>query len=243
MEQARLPGAFAFVTWYDGHAVPRGAARGIYPANALRFICLQAVTWKPTVAQELLSSPVAAAWPEIHGGDLLIAKILGGRSYGVHIPNLVQHLGADSVCSPGDTLAGAPRTTTRVGSSTPPRSSECEGGDFLMKAGSSLEPSWKGSGVRHAASRGLRGPWWVRVPQATAPVRPVRAREVGAATWGPAPTSLATAATAWRLARRPTHRSRRATASSPSSRLPVALSTRAPARQHLGRYIWWPVFR
>jgi hypothetical protein len=107
MERARLPDAFAFVTWYDGHAVPRGAARGIYPANALRFICLQAITWKPSVAEELLSSPVAAAWPEIHGGDLLIAKALGGRSYGVHVPNLVQHLGANSVCSPGDTLAGA----------------------------------------------------------------------------------------------------------------------------------------
>jgi hypothetical protein len=53
MERARLPSMFAFVTWYDGHAVPRGAARGIYPANALRFICLQAVTWTAERGQRI----------------------------------------------------------------------------------------------------------------------------------------------------------------------------------------------
>jgi hypothetical protein len=115
MERARLPGAFAFVTWYDGHAVRPGAARGIYPAAAMRFICLQAITWTPSVAEELLSSEVAAAWSEPHGGDLLVAKILGGRSYGVHVPNLVQHLGSESVCSPGVNLSGARTASNYAG--------------------------------------------------------------------------------------------------------------------------------
>ncbi len=115
IERAHLPGAFAFVTWYDGHAVPRGASRGIYPANAMRFICLQALTWTTSVAEELLSSRVAAAWSEAHGGDLLIARILAGRSYGVHVPNLVQHLGSESVCSPGVDLSGARTASNYAG--------------------------------------------------------------------------------------------------------------------------------
>jgi len=107
MERAHIPRTLDFVTWYDGHIVPTGAAKGIYPANAQYFICLQGVTWQLATAERLLSSPVAAAWSEPHGGDVLIAKILRGRAYGVHVPNLVQHLGAESVCSPGATLAGA----------------------------------------------------------------------------------------------------------------------------------------
>jgi hypothetical protein len=36
----------------------------------------------------------------------LIAKILRGRHYGVHVPNLVQHLGDQSICNPGQGLSG-----------------------------------------------------------------------------------------------------------------------------------------
>jgi hypothetical protein len=111
MERARVPHTLDFVTWYDGHIVPPGAAAGIYPANGQYFICLQGVTWPLATAERLLSSPIAAAWPEPHGGDILIARILRGRPYGVHVPNLVQHLGAESVVTPGATLVGA-RTAT-----------------------------------------------------------------------------------------------------------------------------------
>lgn len=107
MERAHLPRPFDFVTWYDGHVVAPGAPAGFYVASATRFICLQGVTWRLRTAETLLTSGLAAAWPEPHGGDLLVARVLGGRGYGVHVPNLVQHLGADSVCSPGETLAGA----------------------------------------------------------------------------------------------------------------------------------------
>jgi hypothetical protein len=107
MERARLPRMLAFISWYDGHIVEAGAAAGIYPASALQFICLQGITWPARTAEALLSSEVARAWGEPHGGDLLVARALGGRSYGVHVPNLVQHLGAESVCTPGSGLTGA----------------------------------------------------------------------------------------------------------------------------------------
>jgi hypothetical protein len=74
--------------------------------NAHSFFCLQGVTWRPTVAEALLRAPAAQAWRDPHAGDILIAKILKGRRYGVHVPNLVQHLGATSICNPGQKLTG-----------------------------------------------------------------------------------------------------------------------------------------
>jgi hypothetical protein len=64
-----------------------------------------------------LRSPAAAAWPDRHGGDTLIARILTGRRYGVHVPNLLQHIGAQSICNPGQGLAGV-----RVANNYPGRS-------------------------------------------------------------------------------------------------------------------------
>jgi hypothetical protein len=106
MERVRLPRPLDFVTWFDGHMIPAGSRHGIYPAMAQNFFCLQGVTWRPAVAEALLRTPVANAWRDPHGGDILIAKILKGRRYGVHVPNLVQHLGALSICNPGQRLTG-----------------------------------------------------------------------------------------------------------------------------------------
>jgi len=39
--------------------------------------------------------------------DLLIAQVLAGRTYGVHVPNLVQRCGSESICNPGHALVGA----------------------------------------------------------------------------------------------------------------------------------------
>ena len=106
MERARLPVMLDFVTWFDGHVIPAGAAQGIYPVNAQYFFCLQGVTWKAATAEALLTSSIAANWGELHSGDILVAKILRGRRYGVHVPNLVQHLGSESICNPGQKLTG-----------------------------------------------------------------------------------------------------------------------------------------
>jgi hypothetical protein len=106
MERARMPDALDFVTWFDGHVVPPGSRHGIYPVPAQYFFCLQGVTWRVSVAERLLAAPQAQAWPEPHRGDILIARILAGRKYGVHVPNLVQHRGDVSLCNPGQGLAG-----------------------------------------------------------------------------------------------------------------------------------------
>jgi hypothetical protein len=106
MERARLPREVDFVTWFDGHAIPPRSRQGIYPVLAQSFFCLQGVTWWPSTAETLLASPMTGAWKELHSGDILIAKILRGRHYGVHVPNLVQHLGDQSICNPGQGLSG-----------------------------------------------------------------------------------------------------------------------------------------
>ena len=106
MAGARLPRVLDFVTWFDGHMVPRGSRPGIYPMPADRFFCLQGVTWQIPTAEMLLRAPASAAWAEKHSGDILIANILRQRQYGVHVPNLVQHLGAQSICNPGQGLTG-----------------------------------------------------------------------------------------------------------------------------------------
>jgi hypothetical protein len=106
MERVHLPEPLSFVTWFDGHMVRPGARPGIYPVQARSFFCLQGVTWRPATAEALLHAPAASAWTERHSGDILIAKILAGRYYGVHVPNLVEHLGAASICNPTERLAG-----------------------------------------------------------------------------------------------------------------------------------------
>lgn len=106
MERVRIPNVLGFVTWFDGHAVPPRSGQGIYPVSARFFFCLQGVTWLCRTAEALVRSPIAASWRQPHAGDVLIAKILTGRYYGVHVPNLVQHLGAASVCNPAERLAG-----------------------------------------------------------------------------------------------------------------------------------------
>jgi len=106
MEKTRLPEVLDFVTWFDGHVVPPGSKSGIYPVPAENFFCLQGVTWRSATVERLLRSPAVGAWRDEHSGDILIAQILRGRRYGVHVPNLVQHLGASSICNPGQKLTG-----------------------------------------------------------------------------------------------------------------------------------------
>jgi hypothetical protein len=106
MQRTPLPDGLDFVSWFDGHMINHRASPGVYPLPAEKFFCLQAVTWRRSTAERLLRSPAAAAWSDRHSGDTLIARILTGRRYGVHVPNLVQHIGAQSICNPGQTLAG-----------------------------------------------------------------------------------------------------------------------------------------
>ncbi len=115
MERVQLPENLDLVSWYDGHAVERISLPGrpagghIVAVQAERFACLQAVTYPQRTIRRLLEAPAAARWREPHGGDNLIAEVLRGRHYGVHLPNLVDHVGADSIVSPGQSLEGMRR--------------------------------------------------------------------------------------------------------------------------------------
>jgi hypothetical protein len=74
------------------------------------------VTWTPGALETLLASPRAVEWRSLHEGDVLIAQILAGRRYGVHIPNLAQHLGSVSLCNPGEGLTGVRTANNYPGS-------------------------------------------------------------------------------------------------------------------------------
>lgn len=106
MRAAYVPGPFEFLTWFDGQICAPGAEPGIYPAWCQHFSCLQAVTWRASAARAVLDSPLAAEWTDPHNGDVLIARVLTGKRYGVRVPNLVQHVGAASVVTPGAPLEG-----------------------------------------------------------------------------------------------------------------------------------------
>lgn len=106
IERTPIPRDLDFITWFDGHMIRPDSSPGIYSVPAERFFCLQGVTWRRSTAERLLRSPEAAAWTDRHSGDTLIGKILRGRRYGVHVPNLVQHMGAQSICNPGQGLNG-----------------------------------------------------------------------------------------------------------------------------------------
>jgi len=106
IERTPIPNGLDFITWFDGHIILPGGTPGIYPVPAEKFFCLQGVTWRTSTAEVLLRSPEAAAWTDRHSGDTLIGKILRGRRYGVHVPNLIQHIGAQSICNPGQRLEG-----------------------------------------------------------------------------------------------------------------------------------------
>jgi hypothetical protein len=106
MEHTPLHPVLAFMTWYDGHAVRPGSKDGTHVVPGHRFSCLPAVTWRPRTAERLLGSPDVRAWHNAHEGDVLISQILADQFYGVHVPNLVQHMGAVSLCNPGQDLTG-----------------------------------------------------------------------------------------------------------------------------------------
>ena len=106
IDDVEVPQDHDFLTWFDGHAVPRGAPAGIYAVPTRRFYCLQGVTWKIETAERLLASRQAAAWTQLHRGDHLVRAILAGGRYGVHVPNLVEHRGIESICTPGRALIG-----------------------------------------------------------------------------------------------------------------------------------------
>jgi hypothetical protein len=68
------------------------------------FYCNQALTFSRATAEKIRYSPLAMAWNRPHEGDVLIAQVLQLADYGVHFPSLVQHVGAVSLCNPGQPL-------------------------------------------------------------------------------------------------------------------------------------------
>jgi hypothetical protein len=86
--------------------MPAGAAHGLHACALRAFSCLQAISWPLHSAARLLRSPRVALWSEPHRGDLLVRDILAPGVYGVHIPNLVEHRGEQSLCNPGAPLSG-----------------------------------------------------------------------------------------------------------------------------------------
>jgi hypothetical protein len=114
---AELSARYQFVSWFDGHAVPAGAPAGFYPCPTQAFACLQAISWPIASAARLLQSARVSRWPEANRGDLLARNILAPGRYAVHVPNLVQHCGVDSLCHPGAALSGTRLARNYAGSS------------------------------------------------------------------------------------------------------------------------------
>jgi len=110
IEAFPVPVGAAFVEWFDG----REPGRGVGPcAPWVKWECgrtlnLQAVTWRLETIRAVLAQPRPAWWTLPHGVDDLLCCIAGdlGWQWGVHLPNLVQHVGAQSLVDPARTLTG-----------------------------------------------------------------------------------------------------------------------------------------
>lgn len=120
IETYRVPESLAFVTWFDANrpamVQPFDESGKRYacltPEPAIKFRCLQLVTYPLRTVDLLLSAPQATWWNHPHEGDTLIAIILdeARQVYGIHMPNLAQHVGAESLANPGKGLT--PRRTS-----------------------------------------------------------------------------------------------------------------------------------
>lgn len=104
MAKTLVPPELDFVTWFDGHALSANAPRGLHSVPVRQFICMQAVTWPVGTASRLLNNPLLDRWSEPHRGDLLVRQCLPTGRYGICVPNLVEHLGSQSLCAPSTGL-------------------------------------------------------------------------------------------------------------------------------------------
>lgn len=108
IEAFEVPEHLAVVEWYHGRLPPETLGRQLVAEHPRKVLNLQAVTWPLRSLRELLAEPRPRWWPDRHGGDdllTIIAADLGWR-WASHIPNLVQHVGAQSLVDPSRTLAG-----------------------------------------------------------------------------------------------------------------------------------------
>jgi hypothetical protein len=82
-------------SWYSGVAAPFPSMPPPYdvvlPSSV--FTRTQAVTYPRYTMEEVVNSSIARFWTEPHGGDVMLAKIGGACSCGIHFPSLVQHTG------------------------------------------------------------------------------------------------------------------------------------------------------
>jgi len=111
IEAREVPDGLAFVTWFD--ATRRMAPEpGLFherlsASEGKHFQGACALTLPARTLQMAVKHSMVASWPLRTYGDGLLGKVLDGMDYGVHIPNLVQHVGAVSAAgNPGGLTQG-----------------------------------------------------------------------------------------------------------------------------------------
>lgn len=96
----RLFPSLAFTAWFD-QLLPADAQQTLHVADGADFLYHQAVTYSTPTARALVRSPLVDKWHGPHGGDQLVSQILTGQRYGIHVPNLFEHVGGVSFSAPG----------------------------------------------------------------------------------------------------------------------------------------------
>jgi len=121
VEATPVPADCAFISWFDpflgcprlgtyqGYMAlppkePLPPAPGFVRRICSLFYCNQALTFTRATASRIARAYISAVWTAPHEGDVLIAQILQHENYAVHYPSLVQHVGALSLCNPGQRL-------------------------------------------------------------------------------------------------------------------------------------------
>jgi hypothetical protein len=116
------------VKWSDFNCgfTPRGMLPRLVQCEPETFTCTQAVTYSRYWARKILAFlqalPVLNHRPPIHGDDNWICEALKvyNQKYFIHRPSIAQHIGYDSIVSPGLTLTDWRRAHDFVGTDFDP---------------------------------------------------------------------------------------------------------------------------
>ena len=100
------PGWAAFVSWFDPIGKWTNQVPKILYLDAGTVIPCQARTFPAHILVRLADFRRSQDWSPGGGSDACVAAALRGEAAAIHIPSLVQHVGAASEVSPGFGLTG-----------------------------------------------------------------------------------------------------------------------------------------
>jgi hypothetical protein len=111
-----LDSDLALITWFNINDLPLPGPR-LLVRETVRFDCGQGMTVPASTIATVLASDVGDTWPRRHGCDKLFGAVMPKSLYGIHVPDIVQHVGGLNSAM-GNEFLGARMSPTFIGEDT-----------------------------------------------------------------------------------------------------------------------------